>query len=135
MKMYDLRLASAACAATELARLPVDAQATVSYPNSFAFVSATATTRSLNDHDGWQTESFFTQTSRTPNSSARFCARTRGVKPTWCPTAMSPSTGSSSRYRHMLGGPAVLVSRVTRPWGASEACSPSGAPQQTSQRW
>src|SRR5438093_10111055 len=38
--------------------------------------------RSLNDHEGWQTESFLTQTSRQPSSSARFCARMSGVNPT-----------------------------------------------------
>src|SRR3989442_15772861 len=119
MKMYDLRLASAACAATELARLPVDAHATVSYPNSFALVTATATTRSLNDHEGWQTESFLTQTSRQPSSSARFCARISGVNPTWWPTAPSPSTGSRSLYRHIEGGPAAIDSRVTMVWSES----------------
>ena len=47
MKMYDFSRPSAAWAATEFARLPVDAHATVSKPNSRAFVTATATTRSL----------------------------------------------------------------------------------------
>jgi hypothetical protein len=37
---------------TELARLPVDAQATVSNPSSRARVSATATTRSLKERVG-----------------------------------------------------------------------------------
>ena len=39
-------------AATELARLPVEAQATVSKPSSFARLKATLTTRSLNDRVG-----------------------------------------------------------------------------------
>src|SRR5437867_11864078 len=108
MKMYDLSRASAAWAATELARLPVDAHATVSKPNSRAFVTATDTTRSLNDHVGWHTESFLIQISRQPHSSARFRARIIGVKPTWWPTATSPSIGSRSLYRHMLGGPAAI---------------------------
>ena len=46
------RLADAAWAETELARLPVEAQATVSNPSSRARVRATATTRSLNDRVG-----------------------------------------------------------------------------------
>jgi len=62
--------------------LPVEAQATVSNPNSSAFVTATATTRSLKDQVGWQTESFLIQISLQPSSSARFCARISGVKPT-----------------------------------------------------
>ncbi len=47
MKMEQLSPARAACADTELARLPVEAQATVSKPNSIAFEMATETTRSL----------------------------------------------------------------------------------------
>jgi hypothetical protein len=39
-------------AATELARLPVEAQPTVSKPKSMARDRAIATTRSLNDSDG-----------------------------------------------------------------------------------
>ena len=56
--------AAAACAAVALARLPVDAQATVSKPNSIALDTATETTRSLNDRVGWLTASFLTHTSR-----------------------------------------------------------------------
>ena len=44
--------AAAAPAATALARLPVEAQPTVSIPNSLAFVSATATSRSLKESVG-----------------------------------------------------------------------------------
>src|SRR5262249_62196409 len=112
MKMYDLSWPSAAWAATELARLPVDAHATVSKPNSRAFVTATETTRSLNDHVGWQTESFLIQISRQPSSSARFRARISGVKPTWGPTATSSSTGSRPSYSHLLDGPAAIDGRV-----------------------
>src|SRR5262249_55917595 len=119
MKMYDFSRPSAAWAATELARLPVEAQATVSKPNSRAFVTATDTTRSLNDQVGGQTESFFPQIPRQPGSSARFCARINGVKPTWWPTATSPTTGKSCLYRHMLGGPASIDFRVTTPFSAS----------------
>ena len=56
--MKLLSPASAACAATEFARLPVEAQETVSKPNSMAFDTATETTRSLNEKVGWLTESF-----------------------------------------------------------------------------
>src|SRR5260370_15646665 len=120
MKMYDLSLPSAACAATEFARLPVEAHATVSKPNSRAFVTATETTRSLKDHVGWQTESFLIHTSRQPSSSARFRARISGVKPTWSPLATSPSTGRRSLYRHIDGGPAAIDSRVTTPFTLSQ---------------
>ena len=44
--------AEAAEAATELARLPVEAQATVLKPSSLARLNATLTTRSLNDSVG-----------------------------------------------------------------------------------
>ena len=50
--MKQLRFAIAAFAATELARLPVEAQDTVSNPNSFALLNATATTRSLKERVG-----------------------------------------------------------------------------------
>ena len=45
--------ACAACAATEFARLPVDAHAAVLNPNSSAFESATDVTRSLNEFVGF----------------------------------------------------------------------------------
>src|SRR5881409_670968 len=99
MKMYDLSRASAAWAATEFARLPVDAHATVSKPNSSAFVTATATTRSLNDHVGWLTESFLIQISRQPSSSARFRARTIGVKLMWWSIATSRSEEHTSELQ------------------------------------
>ena len=47
----------AACAATLLARLPVEAQARTLNPSSTARVAATDTTRSLYDRVGWFTES------------------------------------------------------------------------------
>ncbi len=46
------RPAAAAWAATELARLPVEAHATVSSPSSRALLTATETTRSLKDQVG-----------------------------------------------------------------------------------
>ena len=63
MRMTAGRPAAAAWAAVALARLPVEAQATVSKPNSMALDSATDTTRSLNDRVGWLTASFLTQIS------------------------------------------------------------------------
>ena len=47
------RPACAACAATELARLPVDAHAATLKPNSSAFDNATDVTRSLNELVGF----------------------------------------------------------------------------------
>ena len=73
--------ARAACAETALARLPVDAQASVSNPSWRARLLATATTRSLKDHEGLQV-SFLIQSSRIPSSRARLSARSSGVKPT-----------------------------------------------------
>jgi hypothetical protein len=59
--MQALRPRRAACAATELARLPVDEQPTVVKPNFCALASATETTRSLKESVGKQTESFLTK--------------------------------------------------------------------------
>ena len=85
--------AAAACAATELARLPVEAQATVSNPSSRARVRATETTRSLNDSVGWLTVSFLMYNSSMPRYAPRFFARTSGVSPAWGPIIAVPSTG------------------------------------------
>src|SRR5262249_6845110 len=115
MKIYDLSRPSAAWAATEFARLPVEAQATVSKPNSRAFVTATDTTRSVNDRVGWQPECFFTQISGQRSRWAGLGAGIGGVKPTGWPTETSPSRGSKSLSRHMLGGPAAIDLRVTTP--------------------
>src|SRR5438445_12271012 len=119
MKMYDLSRPSAACAATEFARFPVEAQATVSKPNSRAFVTATDTTRSLNDHVGWQTEPCFTQISRHPRCLPRLRARISGVQPTCWPTPPRPSIGRRSLYRPLLVGPAALQSQLTPPSSAA----------------
>src|SRR5579864_6707925 len=58
MKIHALSPSRAACAATALARLPVDEHDTVSKPNAFACDKATATTRSLKLSVGRQTASF-----------------------------------------------------------------------------
>src|SRR5208283_5343043 len=94
-----LKPALAPCADTEWARFPVDAHATVSNPNSLAFVRATATTRSLNERVGWATVSSFIYNSFTPNSLARLLAFISGVNPELNPTWGSPSIGRSSLYR------------------------------------
>src|ERR1043166_4284808 len=74
MKTKRLSPAWAPCAETALPRLPVEAHATVSKPNSLALVIATDTTRSLKENVGWQTESSLTQTSRSPSALARLVA-------------------------------------------------------------
>ena len=80
MNTYDSRPAAAAWAATALARLPVEAQATVWKPSSRALASATDTTRSLNEWVGLAA-SFLTHTSPSPSASASRGARTSGVQP------------------------------------------------------
>ncbi len=67
-------------AATALARLPVEAQASMSKPSSRARAAATETTRSLNECVGLAA-SFLTHTSRRPRRSARRSARISGVQP------------------------------------------------------
>ncbi len=103
--------ACAACAATALARLPVDAHAATLNPNSSAFDNATDVTRSLNEFVGL-TVSFFTHTSPRPSSAASRSARTRGVNPAPRSTAGFRSLGSRSAYRQIDSGPAAIFSRL-----------------------
>src|SRR3954467_6133879 len=103
--------ARAAWAATEFARLPVDAQAATLNPSSRALVRATETTRSLNEPVGF-TVSFLIQSSPRPSSAARRSARTNGVKPAPRLTGFSPDTGKRSAYRQIVVGPAAIFSRV-----------------------
>ena len=87
--------ALAACAATAPARLPVEAQASVSKPELAApCVLAIETGRSLNENVGL-TVSFLTHRLRSPSARPRFSARTSGVKPGCVSTTASPSIGSS----------------------------------------
>ena len=79
MNIKLLRLAAADCAATEFAKLPVDAQPTVSYPSSTALERATATTLSLKDRDGKLTPSFLMYKFFTPRILARLFALISGV--------------------------------------------------------
>src|SRR5690606_41672080 len=62
--------ARAACAATELARLPVEAHAYLVKPIARAAVSATETTRSLNEWVGLAESSLTHSGPRTPTSAA-----------------------------------------------------------------
>ena len=87
--------ARAAWAATELARLPVEAQAATLKPSCRALVRATDTTRSLNDPVGLAVSSFI-HSSPSPSSAARRSARTSGVYPAPRSTGAASSTGSRS---------------------------------------
>ena len=97
MKIHDASPARAACAATALARLPVDAQPTVSSPNAIAALIAVDTTRSLNESVGCDTASFFTHTRATPSLSASRGASISGENPVSSDATGSPSNGSHSR--------------------------------------
>ncbi len=88
--------ATAAAAAVAPARLPVEAQARVSKPNSTARAAAMATTRSLNERVGLRLSSL-SQIVATPRALARRSARTSAVPPTARPRAGGASTGSNSR--------------------------------------
>ena len=89
----------AACAATEFARLPVDAHAIRSKPSSRAAVIATETTRSLNEWVGFAESSLTHSGAVKPSSSASRSARISGVMPVpestrvagFCPTGSSPA--------------------------------------------
>src|SRR5215203_6552904 len=111
MKIHDTSPARAACAATALARLPVDAHPTVSSPNASAALMAVETTRSLNDSEGCDTASFFTHTRATPSLSASRGASISGEKPVSSDATGSPSNGNHSRYRHIDCGRAAIVAR------------------------
>ena len=97
MKIQAGSPARAAWAATALARLPVDAQPTVSRPSARAALSADATTRSLNESEGWETASFLSQRRATPSARASAGDSTSGVNPLSSDSAGSPSNGSHSR--------------------------------------
>ena len=82
-------------AATEPAKLPVDAQASTSNSNSSALVVVTETGRSLNEYDGF-TQSFLTYRLSRPRTRPRFRALISGVKPVPMSMAASASTGRKS---------------------------------------
>ena len=110
MQTTERMPARAACAATELARLPVEAHAATLKPSSRARVSATETTRSLNEPVGL-TVSFFTHSSESPSSAPKRSARNNGVKPAPRSTAPSALAGSRSAYRQIVLGPAATLWR------------------------
>ncbi len=89
--------ARAPAAATALARLPVDGQANTLAPSSRAALSATATTRSLNECVGLP-ESSLTHSLRSPMAPARLPASIRRVKPgsVFGDEVMSAGTGRSA---------------------------------------
>src|SRR5215467_11132287 len=90
------------CAATALARLPVEEQPTVEKPKRLAAASAVATTRSLKEREGKQTASFLKYKLRTPHFFARCFDRTSGVPPTVLGTEKSLGSGRNSAKRHIL---------------------------------
>src|SRR4051812_2809230 len=111
MKTTERIPALAAAAATALARLPVEAQESTEKPSDLAADAATATTRSLNEWVGLPLSSL-THSVFMPSSRARLSARSRRVPPT-CRSTVGVA-GSRPEYRHMVGGPAAMDSRVTR---------------------
>src|SRR5215472_9058859 len=96
MKTQALNPPRAACAATALARLPVDEQLTISKPKFRAWVRATATTRSLKLRVGKQTESFLRYSDLARRVSPRREAFTSGVKPTGKEESQVSGRGRSS---------------------------------------
>src|SRR3954453_4961090 len=116
MKTIDGTPARAAGAATELARLPVEAQANRVKPRPRAAVSATETTRSLNEWVGLAESSLTQSGAVTPSRAARFGALTSGVRPGSRVTRAAGSwpAGSRPAYRQMFCGPASIWARVTR---------------------
>src|SRR5664280_1051933 len=107
----DSMPARAAWAATELARFPVEAHAATLKPSWRALVSATDTTRSLNDPVGLAVSSLI-HNSPSPSSAARRSARTRGVHPAPRSTGAASVTGRRSAYRQIDLGPAAILSLV-----------------------
>ena len=87
----------AACAATELARLPVEAHAMRVKPSSRAAVMATDTTRSLNECVGFAESSLIQTGAVKPSSSARRSARISGVMPVFESTRVAASWPTGSR--------------------------------------
>ena len=85
----------AACAATDVARFPVDAHAAVVKPRRRAEESAHETTRSLNEPVGLRVSSF-SQSSLTPSTSPRRVALRSGVQPAPRSTGSSPGSGRSA---------------------------------------
>ena len=94
-------------AATELARLPVEAQASVVKPSSRARAEATETTRSLKECVGLAA-SFLTHTSRTP----RRCGQAIGADER---RAAGGQAGAGARLRALERQEVVIAPDVLRP--------------------
>src|SRR3954454_22775535 len=108
MNTTERKPAAAEAAATALARLPVDAQATVVKPIAREAESATATTRSLNEWVGLP-ESSLTHSVFMPRAAASRSALTRRVQPTPRSTRYSRGgDGISPSYRQMERGPGPM---------------------------
>src|SRR5437763_14682118 len=112
-KTIDGTPARAAWAATELARLPVEAQAKRVNPSPRAAVSATDTTRSLNERVGLAESSLTHNGAAMPTSAASADAGTNGVNPgVRVPRAAgSWPTGSSPAAVQIVLPPAAIHSR------------------------
>src|SRR3984957_12100327 len=110
--------ARAAWAATELARLPVEAQAATLKPSWRALVSATETTRSLKEPVGLAVSSLI-HSSPSPSSAARRSARPSGGKPAPRSTrGVAPEGGGAGRKALPAdrgGDPLVVVGDLERP--------------------
>src|SRR6202035_3761210 len=102
MKTQASKPCCAACAATALARLPVEEQPTVVKLNRRAAESAVATTRSLNEREGKHTASFLKLRFLKPHFAASLREATSGVPPTALEPVKPSGRGRSSAYRHML---------------------------------
>ena len=92
----DRMPARAAAAATALARLPVDGQASTVKPSSRAAASATATTRSLNEWVGFPRSSLI-HSSRMPSALASSAALVSFVQPGSRFGVAATSAGTGSR--------------------------------------
>src|SRR5215470_5101827 len=87
---------AADCAATALARLPVEEHPTVSKPKRRAAARAVPTTRSLKEREGKQTASFLRYRLVRPHCAASLLERTRGVPPMAAVAEKSSERGRSS---------------------------------------
>src|SRR5215470_10743977 len=87
---------AADCAATALARFPVDEHPTVSNPNRRAAARAVPTTRSLNEREGKQTASFLRYKFVRPHCLASLRERTSGVPPIAVVAEKPSESGRSS---------------------------------------
>src|SRR5262249_22277317 len=112
MKTHASKPCCAACAATALARFPVEEQPTVSNPNQRAAASAAPTTRSFNERERKHTASFFRYRSLMPYFAASFLDRTRCVTPVAVGATKSSLSGRSSEYRHILNAREERFSRL-----------------------